>query len=894
MVIRIHLSFVFCLLAAVSSSWYSAAHEIPDFPDGITGFPHPPGDAKAEDTDPTNEAEVRDLAAHWYWHLNGAVGSRGAQDLLEFRLLFQADKRTWVFDKMRLNLLDVYFDILVDAKSYDMEGRSVLGYKDANEKEIIFGQEGLFNALILPPQGMSLADLASCITYNPTPNESSPRYMCAYPFQSIFYMVAGLDLEPGDLPSPIKSAWTEYIEGWITAQEVLKNNDKETLKEFVDATAAIYASLLESQGGNFTSILKLQVDHKVMPWRAQNVYLFVMTDEGNVLFNALDRSFEGASLNVTDKAGNNIWELIMETLTEGRGEGFFEYYWDNPDDHTDDVRGPEGLPIPGKSPGNSFKIGYVKAVDASSLGLGRLIIGSGIYPEEEEGGCSISRPGTVPGSGLLSLFLIVSVLVTAVSWKNRSEGRQGVAGKGDKTSVLPDLKRKGATKAKTFPFVFLFFFALMAVSGSEYAEAHEIEGFPVLPGFEHPQGDAKAEDVDPTNEAEVRGLAAHWLRHVTTAFASRTVDYAGFRKSLRNDKGTWSSNSMHMIISTNPFLSLGKMYVLENSKSPDLNGRNLTNLMDARGTVIAPKLQTAYNQRPINRRVEFLSLATQPQRYNELLEFLADCVDYYVNPDDAEPRWVCFYPLVDLFILVGLDPVIEDLPEIERSFYTDFLEKRITAVDVAEKNDKKTLKEFVDTVASLYVLAMESEPGKFSPLLRLQSSTISRELWKSGNVYLFAMSEEGEVIYNALDRSLEGGSLLNVTDKAGNNIWELIMETLKEGGGEGFFEYYWDNPDDHTDDVRGPEGLPIPGKSPGNSFKIGYVKAINAEIGVFPKWIIGSGIYPEEEEGGCSISRSGTVPGSGLLNLFLIVSVLVVKMVSWKNHPDSGRTKRLD
>ena len=222
--------------------------------------------------------------------------------------------------------------------------------------------------------------------------------MCSY-VNNAFYAVAGLDIEPEHLPEIEESTYTGRLrEKGTTAQDVLENSDRKTLKEFVDAVASIYADLIETRGFlGLAEIVKLQIEHQKIssPWRAGNIYLFIMTmpdQEGSVLFNALDRSLEGASLNVTDQEGNNIWQLIQETLRqEVAGEGFFEYLWDNPDDPTDDVRGPDGLPIEGQTPGTSRKIGYVKTVDASTLGLGTLIVGSGIYPEEGGGddGCSI-------------------------------------------------------------------------------------------------------------------------------------------------------------------------------------------------------------------------------------------------------------------------------------------------------------------------------------------------------------------------------------------------------------------------------------------------------------------------------------------------------------------------
>ena len=205
-------------------------------------------------------------------------------------------------------------------------------------------------------------------------------------------------------------------------------------------------------------------------------------------------------------------------------------------------------------------------------------------------------------------------------------------------------------------------------------------------------------------------------------------------------------------------------------------------------------------------------------------------------------------------------------------------------------------KEFVDIVASIYELQVASSPTvsdffSFMPLMRLQNA-IKSEPWRSGNVYLFLMAaKDNKVLFNGLDRSLEGASL-DIVDKEGNNISYLIEKTLTEGRqGEGFFEYFWDDPSESGDEVRDADGNPIPGQSPGTSFKVGYVKSI--EIPAFPGgWIVGSGIYPEESttgsDGGCSIVRSSVASGNAVLNLFLIVTVLLLSAILWRNHTDSG------
>ena len=116
-------------------------------------------------------------------------------------------------------------------------------------------------------------------------------------------------------------------------------------------------------------------------------------------------------------------------LPEGDSEGFVEYLWDNPTTPDDNIRDSEGGIIPGRSPGNSPKMSYVKVI--SFLGE-NFIIGSGYHPKDSgsgdsastdsgDDGCSIAGSGNKIKSTVLGMLLIISVLFSAALWKNRSK-----------------------------------------------------------------------------------------------------------------------------------------------------------------------------------------------------------------------------------------------------------------------------------------------------------------------------------------------------------------------------------------------------------------------------------------------------------------------------------------
>ena len=71
---------------------------------------------------------------------------------------------------------------------------------------------------------------------------------------------------------------------------------------------------------------------------------------------------------------------------------------------------------------------------------------------------------------------------------------------------------------------------------------------------------------------------------------------------------------------------------------------------------------------------------------------------------------------------------------------------------------------------------------------------------------------------------------------------------ILEENPDGFLEYYWSNPVKTDDRVADASGNPIRGLSPGTSVKLGYFLTTNFRGGTQTNFVIGSGIYPEDQE----------------------------------------------
>ncbi len=87
------------------------------------------------------------------------------------------------------------------------------------------------------------------------------------------------------------------------------------------------------------------------------------------------------------------------------------------------------------------------------------------------------------------------------------------------------------------------------------------------------------------------------------------------------------------------------------------------------------------------------------------------------------------------------------------------------------------------------------ELQKLQPVLREEGGE-----WNSENMYLITLQETGVVFFHGKDSSLDGFYLREVEDDMGTKVGPAILKAAAMEGG-GFFEYYWDDPEDEEDQV---------------------------------------------------------------------------------------------
>ena len=174
-----------------------------------------------------------------------------------------------------------------------------------------------------------------------------------------FYLVGGFSkdlsaapLAGKDIPPPP-----------VTAAQVV---DKETLVAFVEAAADAYRRTYETEKHGGLMALRNAFRKKGGPWRAGNVYLWLVGSKGYTIFHGFETWREGKPTDMERVDVNGLpfpKLLIGGAIREGRK--FLRYYYDDPE-----VEGDEDTGSP--------KFGYAVSFNARGSDQ-KVVVGSGIY-----------------------------------------------------------------------------------------------------------------------------------------------------------------------------------------------------------------------------------------------------------------------------------------------------------------------------------------------------------------------------------------------------------------------------------------------------------------------------------------------------------------------------------
>ena len=309
-------------------------------------------------------------------------------------------------------------------------------------------------------------------------------------------------------------------------------------------------------------------------------------------------------------------------------------------------------------------------------------------------------------------------------------------------------------------------------------------------------------------------------------------------------KGDWKSGSKYLILVDKQGRSIAHGYY------ESAHGRDLTILRDSRGTDVVQKLVEAAEKNEEGGFIDYYWNDPKDPSYYETLPKSSYAVNYTVHALGIE------------LVLIGgfhHDELIPSMREV--------LEKYVPEVKAGSVKDRYTLKNFVEKTVDFIDHAYKATRGNIdiAELLRVSSR---KEAWKHNEIYLFAITNQGLVVFNGNNPDFSQASTINVLDENGVDIGERIIKVAESGGG--FVHYLWDNPL-----VEGDEITEV-GKAKGTSLKISYVKQIRLGD---DSYILGSGIYPADDAQYATNMKTETKVLSAIIIGCLVV--LVVLSVIW-------------
>ena len=299
-------------------------------------------------------------------------------------------------------------------------------------------------------------------------------------------------------------------------------------------------------------------------------------------------------------------------------------------------------------------------------------------------------------------------------------------------------------------------------------------------------------------------------------------------------KGDWKSGSNYLILVDKQGRCIAHGYY------ESAHGRDLTALRDAKGTDTVHKLIEAAGNNKDGGFVDYYWNGAPKSSY---------AVNYTVDALGIE------------LVLIGGFHHEELIPSMG-----EVLGKYVPEVKAASVKDKSTLKNFVEKTAEFVDHVYKTTQGNMdiAELLRVSSG---KEAWKYNEIYLFAITDQGLIVFNGNNPNMRQASTMNAIDENGVNIGERIIKVAKSGGG--FIHYLWDNPL-----VKGDEVTEV-GKASGTSLKVSYVKQVKLGNNIY---ILGSGIYPAEDADDKGVES--TVLRAIIIGcLVVLVSLLLIRWV---------------
>ena len=869
--------FALALLVFLLGPLPTGAHEAEGHVEGYNVEEHP-YTTTAGDVDPTDRESVYNFLLHVRAHFKDPPSLNILTALKELSSTEGGDWRNdttyliRVNDFIRVNdrakvIYHAYYPVTQDGS---LDGSSVVRnlVKVANEKE-----DG------------------DCVQYT---LDGADRWACAAKFRSVGYnpatnavWIVGFHHDFEDV-SFAKNTCPYYVPG-TSAIDV---KDTKTLKQFVDEFAEHYEMQRRIVGEGITIVQR----HcwRTLPWKYGSIYLFMVSHPSNrVIFNANSPTIEGRTYHAEDENGCNPAEEIDRVLAgeerqckslgylseDDKKEAFFEYLWDNPDVEGDEIdidtecpNGPRTCAL-----GRSHKVGYVTTIESLQRENETRIIGSGFYPETQEDrddgdGCAIAGAGHKAWGAWVNLFLIISVLFSAVMLGNRYRRRRTAS-------------RKEGAGRRIITSLFAGVLALLVlVSWSDSAVAHEGNSYTTVAG-----------DVDEADEGDMKNFVLHAKAHWDAIETpSENID---FERSLAEEGSDWNSGTVYLMAITE------KGSILVHGEDPEVQN----------GTLIH------YRTNEFGERESFLHEEVQGliDAANGAEE--GGCVRYGHEEGAHDMRVACAvkfrHPIWNadggngLILVGGYHHDHEEHEDTEISFagiqcpyYAEVRNESpffFQGVSANEVVDNESLKAFVEQFAAHFREQINLAGRSYAELAVIRNCwRILPWKYEPSGTYIFILTEDKLAFFNGLHPAREN-VISNPVDENGCVIGNEAVNVAIEGPGArqckdlgllpddstGFIEYLWNDPLNPDDDIdvftecpNGPRTC-----SPGTTPKVSYLVPVDF---LGQKFIIGSGYHSRgsgDDGDGCAVAGSGSGVKGSVFGLLLVVSVLF-SVVFWRNR----------
>ncbi|KKZ12430.1 MAG: hypothetical protein TE42_04645 [Candidatus Synechococcus spongiarum SP3] len=275
-------------------------------------------------------------------------------DIMAFKGLVQTEGSEWNSGPLFLMLLTLDGSIIWHGDDPSAENKNLAAVEDSSGKKVF--EEFLAKA-------KSGGGFVEYHWDDPTrPDDPLRKLSYAATYDSAWsgktlLLVGGYEQDLSHLPYPV----ADLPRPEVTASEVV---DRETLRIFVEESTKAFQSAYLTE--NYTGLSGTKNAFRAEgDWRSGSTYVWVVSDEGIIVFHGSEPHREGKPVNL-DREDVNGFQFVQALISAGTtGSGYVEYYYDDPA-----IEGDEEIGSP--------KVGYVSSFMLPGLNS-PFIVGSGIY-----------------------------------------------------------------------------------------------------------------------------------------------------------------------------------------------------------------------------------------------------------------------------------------------------------------------------------------------------------------------------------------------------------------------------------------------------------------------------------------------------------------------------------